>query len=971
MEWMIIVILWMVFPVVGTIAIVVLGIMNARYKKQIKELLEQREKWQLWQRQYEAGMMERELAAEMPEKAAEEKPEKAPTEVRTDAEPEKKAFCHPVPLPEIRPDSQTDSRPDSRPDIRIDTRHEGRETSGNFDRPRRIKDPENPPKHEKIQVPPGLAALVIGVIFVVIAGLIFATTNWEILPDLYKVVMVFAFAVFFFITSRVAEKRMKIERTSRAFYILGSIFLFLTVLAAGYFGLLGPGFVLDGPGRWWVLWAGSVVTEIAFIAGFRTYEERAFTFVYLGGLTVSVTFLMAALRGCGVGFANGMVCYAVVLLAVGRLDERLAKQSGNGVLPVNASVVWSTFAAVNFAVFGGLMVPGVMFGLMAAYGKWWQEVYRITPWSIFCMGLATAGTALLAAGQKEQKEYKVFYRIAVAVFLQYAVMGMTEKMPPAMEYRHLLAAALSGGWFVLGRKKRHWLWTEAGDGVITAAAAMNTLFLFFYAWKEGTDIARQLTASAAILILAGMVVLWSRQYQVLRRGVLYLLGALTVTGYHICVSAGIQGLRYDHVLFGYLVLVAVWDLVKKDYFWMDILVIGAIPQLAALLLEVRTSPFFLFLSVYLFIRTWGKEGKRERTIFCLSCLCSLAGTYMELSWRLPDRVLAMFAVTALMAGEYFLCIRRSAGWKKDQFWYLTGSVVFVALMVEYYADGGLAIGYLAGCLGLFYLIYGWIYLQGGLFEHLPMAAAMLPLPWHLAAVYDVTDGQILGGTAMVILASGIFFRLLGPVHESAGDGEETQRIDWIHILIGPVLVILAGAGDRNWESVYTLLLILYVLQFAMIAGLRKWAVTIAMALGVWLWWRQPFIRIPDIIWLEMHLLPVAVWAAALPKIWGQTDTAKGLRTGIHVTCLVLLTLAALFTEDVRDALMLEGICLLVFLAASRAGSRFWKNASGGILVLVTLYMTKAFWLSLSWWVYLLAAGIGLIVFAAWNEMKRR
>ena len=33
--------------------------------------------------------------------------------------------------------------------------------------------------------------------------------------------------------------------------------------------------------------------------------------------------------------------------------------------------------------------------------------------------------------------------------------------------------------------------------------------------------------------------------------------------------------------------------------------------------------------------------------------------------------------------------------------------------------------------------------------------------------------------------------------------------------------------------------------------------------------------------------------------------------------------------------------------------------SGIIMILVALYMTKDFWLSLSWWVYLLAAGLGL------------
>ena len=43
---------------------------------------------------------------------------------------------------------------------------------------------------------------------------------------------------------------------------------------------------------------------------------------------------------------------------------------------------------------------------------------------------------------------------------------------------------------------------------------------------------------------------------------------------------------------------------------------------------------------------------------------------------------------------------------------------------------------------------------------------------------------------------------------------------------------------------------------------------------------------------------------------------------------------------------------------------------GIIIITVALYMTKDFWLSLSWWIYLLAAGLGLILFAAVNEMKK-
>lgn len=69
--------------------------------------------------------------------------------------------------------------------------------------------------------------------------------------------------------------------------------------------------------------------------------------------------------------------------------------------------------------------------------------------------------------------------------------------------------------------------------------------------------------------------------------------------------------------------------------------------------------------------------------------------------------------------------------------------------------------------------------------------------------------------------------------------------------------------------------------------------------------------------------------------------------------------------------MLEAVNLAVFLLAHMRKCMRWIRISGIIMILVALYMTKDFWLSLSWWVYLLAAGLGLIVFAAVNEMKKR
>lgn len=904
MEWMLILLIWFVYPVAGTIAIIVLGIMNSKYKKRIQELLDERQ-------QMDGS---REGIEDLDSKK----------EVETAI-----VYQNVAQLPKVGTIA-----------------------------------PKPSWDYKKNQVHPGLASLIIGVIFVVMAGLIFATTNWNILPDLCKVIMIFGLSMLFFSASILAEKKLKIERTGRAFYILGSVFLFLTVLAVGYFRLLGPGFVLTGNGRWWVLWAGSVVTEAAFLLGFRRYQERVFTFVYLGGLTVSMTFLMAALRNCGVDFVNGMLCYAFALLVVGWLNGNYSGKSECGFLPENVAVVWKKFSMIHFIVFSGLMVPKVLLGFLAGYGDWWLKAYRITPFNVFCVGLTAVGMAIIAAGQKERRGTKIWYRIAAAVFLQYAVMGI----PVGMEYRHLIAVVFHAGWFIMARRKPCWIWTKEADGICTIMVVMNAGILLLCAWKDMDVLAVQLIASAALLILAGVARWLSADYPGFRRAVFYILGALTVTGYGLCISTGIQ-VEYHHILFGYLVFAAAWDVLKKDSLWIDILLLGSAGQVFCNICEIRTFPYFLLLSVYLFLKK--QETGCRRTMLRWGSLYSLLGVYVELIWWSQKPVLAMLGVTALLAAEYLIAVKRDGIWGKDWFWDVAASMVCVALMLGFYWEERAGIAYLPVCVCVFYLLYGKVYRGNCVLAHLPMSIVVLPLPWYLAEVSDFSDNQILGGAAAVVLISGILFRLYGPVYENSKDGKRIRQADWYHILAGPVFLILSGGIGRRWGFVYGLILILYVLQFAMIPEFKKGAVTAAMIMGIRVLWMQPFIMIPNGIWLEMNLLPVLGLAACLPRIWGKCELVDTIQNGIGTCCLIVLTAEALLTGTVEDALMLEAICLLVFLTASKKDIRYWKYVSGSVLILVVLYMTKGFWLSLSWWIYLLAAGIALILFAAWNERKRR
>ena len=139
------------------------------------------------------------------------------------------------------------------------------------------------------------------------------------------------------------------------------------------------------------------------------------------------------------------------------------------------------------------------------------------------------------------------------------------------------------------------------------------------------------------------------------------------------------------------------------------------------------------------------------------------------------------------------------------------------------------------------------------------------------------------------LVLGLFARRYGAVVRRK-EGLCGWSVDWYHILIGPTFVFLAlisGSIVRTqvWMSVYLILLALYLLQYAALPRLRKYAATSALAILGWAWWVQKLISWPEWLELGMQILPVAGMAAILPFIWGRNRGTMWLGRIVHTACL--------------------------------------------------------------------------------------
>lgn len=120
--------------------------------------------------------------------------------------------------------------------------------------------------------------------------------------------------------------------------------------------------------------------------------------------------------------------------------------------------------------------------------------------------------------------------------------------------------------------------------------------------------------------------------------------------------------------------------------------------------------------------------------------------------------------------------------------------------------------------------------------------------------------------------------------------------------------------------------------------------------------------------VEYHCILMAVGIVLLGKIWYDRGRVVSRLRFIGI-CVILATLvfSNLLRPDLPNVLFLGMGTLILLILATVLHKKDYAIASAITLVLVVLYLTKEVWMSIAWWVYLFAAGVGLVIYAIKRE----
>lgn len=106
----------------------------------------------------------------------------------------------------------------------------------------------------------------------------------------------------------------------------------------------------------------------------------------------------------------------------------------------------------------------------------------------------------------------------------------------------------------------------------------------------------------------------------------------------------------------------------------------------------------------------------------------------------------------------------------------------------------------------------------------------------------------------------------------------------------------------------------------------------------------------------------------LGKIWYSIfqDINRLQYVGVCILLGVLL-MNNMLHPHLANVLFLAVVTLGMLVVSSILKNKKYAIASALTLALVVLYLTREFWMSIAWWVYLFVAGVGLVIFAIKKE----
>lgn len=190
--------------------------------------------------------------------------------------------------------------------------------------------------------------------------------------------------------------------------------------------------------------------------------------------------------------------------------------------------------------------------------------------------------------------------------------------------------------------------------------------------------------------------------------------------------------------------------------------------------------------------------------------------------------------------------------------------------------------------------------------------------------------------------------------------------DWFCYLVPSLKETIIRRGLlTDWEMAA----LAFVLSFGVAIWLRRrelWSAQVTIGQIILL--TQPYIEISQQFETEWEYAVIVGGIVLLGRIWyDKWEVFRWIQFAAVCRAFLGLLWNNLLHGELENVLILAVASLVILIIAAIYNKKEYMIASSTTVCLLVFYLTRSFWLSLEWWMYLFVAGIVLIVLAVRKE----
>lgn len=131
---------------------------------------------------------------------------------------------------------------------------------------------ENEARSEKEQK--NISILVTGAICIVLSAIVFLMSTWNSIPNILKTMVLSLLTLVFFGGSYIAKEKFKLEKTSQTFFYIAMAYIPICLLSISIFKLFGTYLSIFGEGKYIYLMFASLFVAFIYYATYRTKNNK-------------------------------------------------------------------------------------------------------------------------------------------------------------------------------------------------------------------------------------------------------------------------------------------------------------------------------------------------------------------------------------------------------------------------------------------------------------------------------------------------------------------------------------------------------------------------------------------------------------------------------------------------------------------------------------------------------------------------